>query len=414
MLINNRDGLPQGNTEDPVLVAAPRDGIPHVIDTPEALKEAAVCLQRGVTPVALDVERAQGFRYGNDPYLVQIRREGIGTFLIDTAALPDLSILQESLRDTWLLHDAEQDLPNLRSCQLSCDTLFDTEIAARLIGLEKFGLAAVCEQMLGLALVKDHQAANWSVRPLPKDWLRYAALDVELLTELYRRLSVQLHELNRWAWAEEEFHFAATRPAPQPQKERWRSLPGMGKLRSRRHLEVARQLWLTRDELAQELDMAPGKLVRNSALIHAAQFPPRNRRSLLAIGEFRSPIARQYTDKWLGAITRGLTMDEHLLPPLRQPRTPGTIPPAHQWAKIDAEAAARLAVIRQVISTEGHRYNLAPEVILEPRIQRYLTWAPLDPKRNSADDIEERMRQQGARNWQIHITLGPITEALTA
>lgn len=198
MRIANRDGLPVGDTESPELMAEPREGVPSIIDTPGLLESAARALKSANTPVALDVERAQGFRYGNDPYLIQIRKEGAGTFLFDPIALPDLSPLNPGVSDVWLLHDAAQDLPNLRFVGLTPTTLFDTEIAARLVGMDKFGLAAVCEQVLGLGLVKDHQASDWSVRPLPGDWLRYAALDVELLTELYRRLSTRLYDLDRW------------------------------------------------------------------------------------------------------------------------------------------------------------------------------------------------------------------------
>ncbi len=197
MLVNNGGGLPQGDTDNPELIAQPRGGTPAVIDTREGLEKAARALAQGSTPIALDVERAQGFRYGSDPYLVQIRREDVGSFLIDTHALPDLSVLQPGVEDVWLLHDCLQDLPNLRQVGLRPSALFDTEIAARLVGLERFGLAAVAEQVLGLGLVKDHQASDWSVRPLPKEWLRYAALDVELLTELYYRLSKRLDQMGR-------------------------------------------------------------------------------------------------------------------------------------------------------------------------------------------------------------------------
>ena len=114
MLVNNGGGLPQGDTDNPELIAQPRGGIPAVIDTREGLEKAARALAQGSTPIALDVERAQGFRYGADPYLVQIRREDVGTFLIDTHALPDLSVLQPGVEDVWLLHDCLQDLPNLR------------------------------------------------------------------------------------------------------------------------------------------------------------------------------------------------------------------------------------------------------------------------------------------------------------
>lgn len=412
MRIANRDGLPVGDTESPELMAEPREGVPSIIDTPGLLESAARALKSANTPVALDVERAQGFRYGNDPYLIQIRKEGAGTFLFDPIALPDLSPLNPGVSDVWLLHDAAQDLPNLRFVGLTPTTLFDTEIAARLVGMDKFGLAAVCEQVLGLGLVKDHQASDWSVRPLPGDWLRYAALDVELLTELYRRLSTRLYDLDRWEWMVEECAYVLAHPDPAPKEDRWRSLPGVGKLKTHRELGVLKALWEARESIAQRIDLAPGRLVRNSALIRAALHPPRNRRALLAIGEFRSPVARQFTDEWMRALSRALTVSEDELPPIRRSLAPGAVPDARNWSRIDEDAAGRLALVRSAVAGIGQGLSIAPEVVLEPRIQRYIAWAPLDPTRPSGDEVEERMFTQGARDWQMDLCLDPICDAL--
>lgn len=413
MRIDNRGGLPLGDTDSPVLIEHPRETIDAVVDTAGALAGVALALEAGSTPIALDVERAQGFRYGADPYLVQVRREDVGTFLIDTHALPDLSPLTGGVDAVWLLHDAEQDLPNLAQVGLAPTELFDTEIAARLVGLEKFGLAAVCEQVLGLTLVKDHQASDWSVRPLPGDWLRYAALDVELLTELYRRLAARLHDLDRWAWAQEEFAHALSMPVPLPKPERWRLLPGAGKVTNRRDLAVLRELWEAREAVAREIDLSPGRLVRNAALVRAALAPPRNRRALLAIGEFRSPVARQYTDTWLRAIHRATTLDEADLPPRRAPHVPGSIPDVRHWARLDPEAHSRLQAVRTAVAGVAESLGLAPEVVLEPRDQRFLAWAPLDPALTLAEAVHDRLADSSARPWQRHLTERPLAEALT-
>ena len=237
MLVDNPYGILRGDTEDPQLIAYPRDGIPEVISTVEALKDAAEKLGHSAMPLAVDVERAQGFRYGSSPYLLQLRREDVGSFLIDTAELRDLKILQSSIEAPWILHDASQDLPNLRELGLKVPQLFDTQVASRLVGLTHFGLSAVCEQILGLALLKDHQAANWSVRPLPKDWLRYAVLDVELLTALKDALELRLEALGRLSWAQQEFSHIAEAAPPKPKKDRWRSIPGIGN-------SPPRELWL--------------------------------------------------------------------------------------------------------------------------------------------------------------------------
>ncbi len=413
MRINNHDGLPAGDTENPVLIAAPRHGVPGVINSPSALARAAQELLTGTTPWALDVERAQGFRYGSDPYLVQIRREDVGTFLIDPVALPDLSSLTHGSRDLFVLHAADQDLPNLHQLGLEPGELFDTEVAARLVGLERFGLAAVCEQVLGLALIKDHQAANWSVRPLPADWLRYAALDVELLTELYRKLSARLHELGRWEWAIQEFAHILNSPPPAPKADRWRALPGASTIKSRANLAVLEELWTTREQLAASMDVAPGRLVRNAALVRAAQQPPRNRRTLLTLSEFRSPVARQHADAWLRAIKRGLVRDEADLPPLRVPLA-GSIPEARHWARLDPQAHARLTAVRSAVQSVAATHAIAPDVLLEPKVQRWMAWAPLDSSCPVVVAVKARLDESSARPWQKEQLLAPLAAALTS
>ena len=139
----------------------------------------------GEGPVAIDAERASGYRYGQRAYLVQVRREGAGTWLIDPVGCPDLTPLDEAIGAAeWILHAATQDLACLAEVGLRPRQLFDTELAARILGLPRVGLAAVVEHYLGLSLAKEHSAVDWSTRPLPEPWLRYAALDVEVLDEL--------------------------------------------------------------------------------------------------------------------------------------------------------------------------------------------------------------------------------------
>ncbi|MCD4549471.1 MULTISPECIES: HRDC domain-containing protein [unclassified Schaalia] len=406
--------LPPGNFADPVLITEPRGGIPQVIDTPEALAQAAQTLAQGRQPIALDVERAQGFRYGTDPYLIQIRREDAGLFLIDSHALPDLSSLAPALHTLWILHAADQDLPNLRHVNLEPTDIFDTEIAARLLGYERFGLAAVCERTLGLTMLKDHQAANWSVRPLPPDWLRYASLDVELLTELYIQLSHQLHDMHRWEWAQQEFTYIRHQPPHTPKKDRWRTLPGAGKIRDRRGLALLRALWETRERLAKSIDIAPTLLVRNSALIRAAQYPPRNKRALHAIAEFRSPKAREYSDEWMRAITSVKTLKDCELPLLHPTRDPASIPEARNWKRIDPAAYARLIAVRAAVQSVAEPQGIAAEIVLAPKVQRWLAWAPYEGKRPLSEAITARFHESDARPWQKELTMSAIITALCA
>ena len=135
--------------------------------------------------MAVDAERASGYRYGQRAYLVQLRRNGSGTGLLDPVPLPDLSVIQDAIADEeWVLHAANPDLPCLAEIGLLPRRIFDTELAARLAGLPRVGLGAVVQSLLGFWLVKGHSAADWSTRPLPKERLVYAALDVEVRFDL--------------------------------------------------------------------------------------------------------------------------------------------------------------------------------------------------------------------------------------
>ncbi|MGH3802677.1 MAG: ribonuclease D, partial [Pseudonocardiaceae bacterium] len=184
----------------------PRDGIPTPVDTPTALTEAARKLAAGTGPIAIDAERASGYRYTSRAYLVQMRRAGSGTILIDPLPFEDLSPIARAIAgEEWVVHAASQDLPCLAELGLRPARLFDTELGGRLAGYERVSLALMVERLLGYHLEKGHAAANWSTRPLPSDWLIYAALDVELLLELREALQVELNKQGKLEWAQEEF-----------------------------------------------------------------------------------------------------------------------------------------------------------------------------------------------------------------
>ena len=167
--------------------------MPDVVVDERRLVEAGRAIAGGTGPVAVDAERASGHRYGQKAYLVQLRRAGSGTWLIDPMACPDLGPVAEGIGDAeWVLHAATQDLPCLAQVGLRPAKLFDTELGARLVGLPRVGLGAAVEHYLGLSLAKEHSAVDWSTRPLPEPWLRYAALDVEVLVELRDAVAADL------------------------------------------------------------------------------------------------------------------------------------------------------------------------------------------------------------------------------
>src|SRR5690554_1283153 len=226
---------------EPIPLSAPADGVPPIIDTPAQLSRMASEFAAGTGPIAADAERASGFRYGQTTYLAQFKRAGAGIALIDTAELTDLSELNDAFGDaTWIFHAASQDLPGMRDLGLDPAAIFDTELAARLLGWPKVGLAAVVERELGFALAKEHSAQDWSIRPLPEAWLAYAALDVEVLLDLHDRLRVHLEQAGKLEWAMQEFEAVRTAPPSPPRVDPWRRTSGSHQLRDQRALAIVK------------------------------------------------------------------------------------------------------------------------------------------------------------------------------
>jgi ribonuclease D len=205
-----------------------------------------------------------------------LRRAGAGTALVDPIPLrSDLSALVPALTGPeWVLHAANQDLPCLAEVGLAPAQLFDTELAGRLLGLPRVGLGPMVEQLLGLALEKGHGAADWSRRPLPEDWLVYAALDVEVLITLRDVLAGLLDEQGKLEWARQEFEAVRTAPTPAPRAEPWRRTSGVHRVRKPRALAAVRSLWEARDRLAAERDIAPGRVLPDAAIVDAATAAP--------------------------------------------------------------------------------------------------------------------------------------------
>jgi ribonuclease D len=396
--------------ERPVVrLDAPRDGVPPVVTTPAALQAAVAALAGGHGPVAVDAERASGHRYGQRAFLVQLRRDGTGTALIDPAALPDLSSVGAVLRDVeWVLHAASQDLPCLAEVGMVPGTVFDTELGSRLAGFSRVGLAAVVEQLLGYTLAKEHSAVDWSTRPLPEPWLRYAALDVEVLIELRDALAEELDRQGKLAWAREEFAAVAAAPPPGPRQDPWRRTSGLHRVRNRRQLAVVRELWNSRDALAREQDVSPGRIVPDVSLVEAALAQPTSQRALSGLSTFTGRGSRRYLNRWYEAIARASALPDADLPPLHLP-SDGP-PPARVWAERDPAAAARLARARTALNARAAELTVPVENLLSPDTVRRLAWDPPVPP--DADTIESAVRLLGARDWQVSLTLPLLVGAL--
>jgi ribonuclease D len=384
----------------------PREGVPLVIETQSGLERCAAAIAAGTGPAGVDAERASGFRYGQRAFLVQIRREGSGTWLIDPEPFNDLAIINDALKGVeWILHAASQDLPCLLELGMWPDKLFDTELAARLAGLPRVGLAAVIEQLLGFGLAKEHSAADWSTRPLPEPWLRYAALDVEVLTELREELIELLQADGKLEFAEQEFAAILAAGVAPPRIDPWRKTSGLHQIRDRRQLAAVREMWLERDSLAQKRDVAPGRLIPDSALVAAAKAMPSTVPQLLGTKGFHGRAAQREAPRWLRCIATARDLDD--LPPLHLPTN--APPPPRVWADRDPEAAARLSTARPLLQEKAEALNLPVENLLTPDYLRRVAWRP--PAVITEASVAAELRLLGAREWQVGVVAPLLAEA---
>ena len=386
----------------------PRGGIPPVVEDAAALAEVVDRFGAGEGPVAVDAERASGYRYSQRAYLVQLRRGGAGTALIDPVACPDLGALSDAIADAeWVLHAANQDLPCLVGVGMRPKRLFDTELAARIAGYERVGLATMSEIVLGHQLAKEHSAVDWSRRPLPVPWLAYAALDVEILVDLRDALEGELERQGKLGWVHEEFEAILAAPPAPPRTDPWRRTSGIHRVRGRRQLAVVRALWEARDALAEKRDIAPGRLLPDSAIIAAANSGPSGPEALGRLPGWGGKATRRLVPVMWPEIQAALALPDEELP---RSATPGDgPPPASRWPDRDPAAADRLTRTRAAVGAVATEHGLPVENLLSPELLRRITWTPPQP---TAEAVGAALAAGGARPWQVRLTADGIATAL--
>lgn len=386
-----------------------REPLPEVIASPEALADYVAKVAAGSGPVGLDAERASGYRYSQRAYLVQVRREGAGTALIDPIALPDLSSLDEAIGDAeWILHAATQDLVCLAEVGLRPRALFDTELAGRLLNLPRVGLATLVESLLGSSLAKEHSAVDWSTRPLPEPWLEYAALDVEVLVELRDVMDERLVAAGKREWAAEEFEALLSFTGPAPRTDPWRRTSGIHRARGRRALGVVRDLWLARDEIARDRDITPSRVLPDAAILEIAQTLPADAQTMRGLKSLQRRGPRRFLARWQQVVDDVLRLDDAELPS-PSPRADGP-PPPRTWTDKNPAAAERLGAVREVMTALATEHDLPSENLLTPHLVRELAWSPPSPI--DAPTVADTLLAHGARRWQVGIVAEPLADAL--
>jgi ribonuclease D len=393
----------------------PAGGVPKLSVSAAEIAAAAEQLSNGHGPFAVDAERASGFRYSNRAYLIQIRREGAGTVLIDPVShggdsLTVLRPVAEVLNaDEWILHAADQDLPCLAEVGMRPPALYDTELAGRLAGFERVNLAAMVQRLLGLGLAKGHGAADWSQRPLPEAWLNYAALDVEVLIELRDAIATVLAEQGKTEWAAQEFDYLRSFVTPPTRRDRWRRTSGIHRVRDRRGLAAVRELWNVRDRIAQRRDIAPGRILPDSAIVEAALADPRSVDDLVALPVFGGRKQRRSATTWLAAVRAAR---ENPDPPDTAEPANGP-PPAVRWARRRPEAAARLDAARAGLTDLSQQVSVPTENLIAPELVRRLCWDWDDSRSGDPKPVIDGFLRAGqARQWQRELVVPVLAAAL--
>ncbi len=386
--------LPPAAASAPIVLVEDRAAFRHALDG----------LLEGSGPLALDAERASGFRYSSRAYLVQVHREGTPNYLIDPIGVGALDDITHQLSELeWIIHAAHQDLPCLREAGINPVTLFDTELGARLAGLPRVGLQGVMEDVLGLSLAKEHSAADWSTRPLPEPWLNYAALDVEYLPQVRNEIHRILSEQGKWEIAAEEFQAQLSLSPHSPRTEPWRRLSGLHQIRGPRKLAIARELWETREAFAEATDTAPGRLVPDRALVAAVLADPATKRELAGLKSFNGRASRSELDRWWAAIERGRTTED--LPGARS--VSEGPPPPRVWSEKNPVAWARLSAAKEELTRLSEERSIPSENLLTPDFLRRLCWDAPDDM--SPLGLRRALLERGARVWQVDI----VSEALS-
>lgn len=365
-------------------------------------------LAAGHGPIAIDAERASGYRYSQRAYLIQIFRRDGGLHLIDPIAVPDPQLWQKlssQFEDTeWIIHASTQDLACLRELGLDPKVLFDTELGGRIAGCARVGLGPLCESLLGLALAKEHSAVDWSIRPLRTEWLIYAALDVDVLVDLRDEVEKLLANEGKLAWAKEDFAAILRNPPAAARKDPWRRTSGMHKVRDRMTLGIIKALWHARDEFAKKVDISPGRIFNDEILLEIATRRPKTIDEFNKLVKRRTRVENLPTTEWFALLhsTLLLAMDE--LPEIRTPAV--GLPPLKVWKDRNVMAHARITHARSALADRAQQLKMPTENLLSPEMLRQLMWKnpPLDAGANQDffhQYIGATLRELGAREWQI-------------
>jgi ribonuclease D len=358
------------------------------LDTPNAVARFLTSV-RDADAIALDTEGASYHRFVDRIYLLQLSTRDKSAIIdpLPIGTPPVLGEMLESPDVQVVFHDADYDLRLLQQDYgWHVRNIFDTRLAAQLLGIRAFGLAALLERYFGVRLDKKHQRADWSKRPLTTDMLEYAALDTAYLLALRDRLAGELERASRMAWAREEFALLeGTRWPVEDNDSAFLRVKGARDL-TRRELAVLRELVPWRDAVARQADRATFRVIGNDQLLAIAKQQPSTRDALAAIKGMPRGLLDSRGAELMAAVRRGLAVPEAELP--RFPRAP-------RWER-DVDFDARVNALKVVRDEAAQRLDLDPGVLCaRDRLEAVA--------RKNPATVEQLREFPEVRQWQIEV-----------
>ena len=400
---------------------APRHGTPAVVDDEAGFAQVITDLAKGEGPIAVDAERASGYKYSQRAYLIQIYRKNGGLHLIDPIPLKDSKLWQSFNQNfseyEWVIHASTQDLACLLEVGLRPKKLFDTELGARIAGCPRVGLGPLAESLLELSLAKEHSAVDWSIRPLKSEWINYAALDVDILLDIRDKVAQLLVEQKKLIWAEQDFasilkNYENYQVVDAPKPDRWRRTSGMHKVRDRLTMTVVRDLWFSRDELARQLDIAPGRVLGDEAIVELATKRPDNLEAVAKVIGWRTRLEAPPFNRWLSVLTTALNTPIDAQPEFRVPSA--SLPPIKIWKEKNPLGYARLTHARLQLATLSQTLQIPVENLITPELVKRICWQNPPTEISKYEGfVKGELEIMGARPWQIELVTSIIAPCLS-
>ncbi len=351
-----------------------------------------------IRTLAIDTEGASFHRFVDRIYLLQLTAAGRHAILdpLPIGSLAALGALLESPEVEVIFHDADYDLRLLhQDYGWHVRRIFDTRIAAQLLGVKAFGLAALLEQHFGIKLDKKHQRADWSMRPLTDDMLAYAVLDTAWLPELRDKMAEQLQQKQRWSWAAEEFaRLEGTRwPVEEPDTAFLR-VKGARDL-TRRELARLRELVPWRDARAKELDRSTFRVLGNDVLLEIVKVTDVSKQVLSQVKGMPRGLFERYASELLDMLKRADALPEAQLP--RFPKGP-------RFSR-DPDFDHKVGQLKAVRDAWATKLDLDPGVLCSrERLEAVVRRLPRD--------VSEFAELPELRKWQVELMGAEFVKAL--